>query len=266
MINQAERAYRAWNILVALAPRSRLITYEDLAKTLGTHARADRYVLELIQDYCLRNSLPPLTILVVNKQTNEPGEGFTAWSHDNLVEGRSKVRNHDWTKEPNPFAYASDGTTDDELIDRILTAPDSSEEVYAKVKVRGVLHMIFRQALLKAYDGRCALTGVSFTVALDAAHIVPWSQCTPDQKMNPRNGILMLCCHHRLFDLGILSIDEDYKIIFTNKNGSALTEADQLLVVKLHGKQISLPRNISLQPDKGLIGQRNTRLGLPTGR
>ncbi len=261
MVNQEARAYKAWNILVALAPHGRLITYEDLAKELRTHARADRFVLELIQNYCLRSALPPLTILVVNKQTNEPGEGFTAWSHDNLQDGRSEVRNHDWTKEPNPFAYAADGTTNDELINRLLTAPEASQEVYAKVKVRGTQQMIFRQALMRAYQGRCAFTGVSFSEVLDAAHIIPWSQCSPELKMDPRNGILMLCCHHRLFDLGILTVDENYRIVFTNKNGYELTEADKMVVASLQGKPIALPGNPGLRPDKMLIRRHNAGLG-----
>ncbi len=261
MVNQEARAYKTWNILVALAPHSKLIIYEDLARELGTHARADRYVLELIQNYCVKNGLPPLTILVVSKHTNEPGEGFTAWSHDNLQDGRTEVRNHDWAREPNPFAYAVDGTTDDELINRLLNTPEASEEVYAKIKVRGVQQLIFRRALMKAYDGRCAFTGTTFSVTLDAAHIIPWSQCTPDLKMNPKNGILMLCCHHRLFDLGILSVDEDYRIVFAYKNGLELTEADKMLVASLHGQQMRvLPANPMLRPDKNLIRQRNVGL------
>jgi len=202
VVNQEARACKAWDILVALAPHGKIISYEELAKALGTHPRADRFVLELIQRHCIENCLPPLTILIVNKQTNEPGPGFTAWNHDNLVEGRAEVRYHDWTKVLNPFAYASDGTTAGELVNRILTSPETSEEVYTKVKVRGARQMIFRQALLKAYNGQCAFTGMSFPETLDAAHIIPWSQCSSDLRMNPRNGILLLCCHHRLFDQG----------------------------------------------------------------
>ena len=177
------------------------------------------------------------------------------------MEGRAEVRNHDWTKEPNPFAYASDGTSADALVDQILIAPDATKEVYARVKVRGTQQMIFRRALIKAYNGRCALSGVSFPETLDAAHIIPWSQCSPDQRMNPTNGILMLCCYHRLFDIGILSIDENYCVLFANKNDSELSKADQVLVSSLHGKKISLPTNGALWPDISLIRQRNAKIG-----
>jgi putative restriction endonuclease len=243
MVNHEERAYRAWNILVALAPQAKLITYGELGKLLDVHPRVMRFILDPIHEYC-RDKLPPLTILVVNKTTNEPGAGFTAWSHDDLMAGRTEVRNHDWTKEPNPFAFASDGTNSDDLVNRILSAPNESKEVFAKVKVRGIQQMIFRHALLETYNGRCALTGVCFEKKiLDAAHIVPWSQCTQAQKIDPRNGILMLCCYHLLFDLGILSIDENYKVKLLNVENLQLTEADKAFLTNLQGKMINLPIN-----------------------
>lgn len=257
-VNQEARAFKAWNILVDLAPKSKIITYQDIAKALGTHPRAIRFVLELIQTYCIGNGLPCLTVLVVNKQTNEPGAGFIRWSHDNLMERRSEVRNYDWSKTPNPFTYASDGTTEDDLIEQIMTEPDNSQDVFTKVKVRGAQQMIFRRALLRAYNGCCAITGVSFRETLDAAHIIPWSQCTSDLKMNPRNGILMLCCYHRLFDLRLLSIDEDYRIMFENRGELTLTGSDKSMVASLQGKLISLPENKTLWPDKELIRRRNT--------
>lgn len=247
-------------MLSDLASTGHKITYGDLAKQIGIHHRAIIHVLGLIQDYCMQNQLPPLTILVVNKQSGEPGKGFIAWSHHNLEEGRAEVRKYSWSEVENPFEYASDGTTRDDLVSQILTRAVSYDEVYAKVRVRGIQQMIFRQALLQIYGGRCALSGVGFPETLDAAHIIPWSQCTPDLKMNPQNGILMLCCYHRLFDAGILSIDQNYRVIFSNKNGLKLSKSDQKLVTSLHGKKISLPTDKAFWPNKRLIKKRNENL------
>lgn len=267
-VGQSERAFKAWKVLTDLASNDHNITYGNLAKAIGIHHRAIRHVLGLIQDYCMQNHLPPLTILVVNKQTNEPGTGFIAGSHDNLAEGRDEVHNYDWDKVPNPYEYASGGTTAEGLINQLLKTPDASNEVYAKVKVRGMQQMIFRQVLLQAYDGRCALSGVGFSEMLDAAHIISWSQCSSDLKMNPRNGILMLCCYHRLFDAGILSLDEDYRIIFSNRSNMELSESDHALVSSLHGKMILLPNDRALWPIKGLIRQRNATMNFtaPSGK
>lgn len=68
-INQEERAFKAWIILTSIALKRNFITYKELGDKIGIHHRAVRYVLGLIQDYCMSNELPPLTILVVNKIT-----------------------------------------------------------------------------------------------------------------------------------------------------------------------------------------------------
>jgi putative restriction endonuclease len=259
-VNQEARAFKAWKILASLAPKGKTITYENLAKALDIHHRAIRFVLERIQDYCLRKELPPLTILVVNKHTNEPGAGFIARDHSELDEGLSDVTNWDWARESNPYAFANDGTTENDVINSILASPESSKDYYSLIKVRGMQQVYFRKILLKAYKGHCALTGASFREALDAAHIIPWSQCKSDLRMNPINGILMLSCHHRLFDLGIISVDEDYKIIFRKPTKFNLTPSDKIFFANLHGKIITLPSNKALWPDINLIRERNIQL------
>jgi len=87
MLNQVERAYRAWPILIARAENETPITYGELAGSFGLHHRAVRYVLGVIQDYCLNEDLPPLTILVINAQTGTPGPGFIAWDMEDLDRG-----------------------------------------------------------------------------------------------------------------------------------------------------------------------------------
>jgi hypothetical protein len=68
-----------------------------------------RYILGLIQDYCLKEKLPPLTILVVN-QGGKPSTGFIAYDVDKFEEGKSLVHSYNWSSIPNPFAFASGGT------------------------------------------------------------------------------------------------------------------------------------------------------------
>ena len=89
-VNQVERASRAWPVLTAIAKKGKTITYGELAEVLGIHHRPIRYVLGVLQDYCLAEKLPPLTILVVN-QSGEPGPGFIAHSFDDLEAGYSEV-------------------------------------------------------------------------------------------------------------------------------------------------------------------------------
>lgn len=68
-INQEQRAFSAWTILTRSANNSKPITYGELARQLNLHHRAIRFILGVIQDYCMKNELPPLTIIVLNKNT-----------------------------------------------------------------------------------------------------------------------------------------------------------------------------------------------------
>jgi hypothetical protein len=62
----------------------------------------------------------------------------------------------------------------------------------------------FRNGLLEAYEGRCAITGCSVTDVLQAAHIVPYKG---EQTNHIQNGILLRSDIHDLFDLFLLSVD-----------------------------------------------------------
>lgn len=70
----------------------------------------------------------------------------------------------------------------------------------------------FRDALLSAYQGRCAITDCSVEEVLQAAHILPYR----NQGMNHvTNGLLLRADIHTLFDLGIIKIiwmEGEYRI------------------------------------------------------
>jgi putative restriction endonuclease len=55
-----------------------------MAQHLQIHHRPIRYVLGVIQDWCLRERKPPLTILVISQDNGQPGQGFIAWDSSNL--------------------------------------------------------------------------------------------------------------------------------------------------------------------------------------
>lgn len=101
-INQTKRANIAWSILTEVAVNKDLITYGELGHQMKVHHRAVRFFLELIQNYCLNNNLPPLTILIVN-QSGKPGEGYIASDIENFDLDKDLVYNFDWTKITNPF-------------------------------------------------------------------------------------------------------------------------------------------------------------------
>jgi putative restriction endonuclease len=158
MNNQLERSNRAWEILATCAKAKRTITYGDIAKILGMHHRPVRFVLAPIQDYCLERHLPPLTILVIN-QSGRPGHGFFAWDADRFDEGLEEVYSYQWQKETNPFAFGNQIGDYNAMLRDLLKTPDTAgADVFAKVKVRGIAQLIFRDLLLRAYEKRCAFS------------------------------------------------------------------------------------------------------------
>jgi len=78
-----ERAAQIWPVLVAAAHNRQVLTYEILADLIGMGppgkgAGTLANPLSIIMRYCDENDLPPLTVLVVNKTTGEPGKGLIA--------------------------------------------------------------------------------------------------------------------------------------------------------------------------------------------
>lgn len=82
--------------------------------------------------------------------------------------------------QQNPFGFAQEIESLPKMLDELLKNPEvAAGDRYARVRVRGVTQIIFRQLLLRAYNKRCAFSGCAFTDALQAAHIVRWSQWEP---------------------------------------------------------------------------------------
>lgn len=84
--------------------------------------------------------------------------------------------------------------------------PDSIEDgrkmVFAQV-ARRQGQAKFRNALLKVYDGACAITGCDISDVLQAAHILPYLGPATN---HPSNGILLRADVHTLFDLGLVRV------------------------------------------------------------
>ena len=258
VINQIERAYKAWPILAQRAKAGKTITYKELGDAIGIHHRAIRFVLGVIQDYCLAENIPPLTILIINS-TGKPGNGFIAYNLKNFREGLQEVFNFNWVRHGNPFGFSLEGLSYPNIIKSLVYDPDSSGEIYNKIKSRGIKQILFRQALLKAYSYRCAFTELSFVEGLEAAHIIPWKHATDSQRMDVRNGILLNSFHHRLFDAGFITLSSEYKIQYYDKNGADgnYSELERLMSTELHGKTIHLPHNVKNRPSREYIAVHN---------
>lgn len=262
MVNQAQRAFHAWNVLIECAMARRSITYGALATAIGIHHRPIRYVLGLIQEHCLTEKLLPLTILVTDRK-GQIGSGFSAYDLNRMEEGLDAVYSFAWQVIENPFAFAADGSVYGGLINELATNPSSAGEVMRLVKSRGMAQVMFRDALLRCYDYRCAFTETSFVEGLEACHIVPWSICAPEHRLDVRNGILLNSLHHSLFDKDWITIDLEHRIWFAD---SEMTEEpysafDKMISVDLHLKKMRLPSKLALAPGAEFIEKHHADRG-----
>jgi predicted restriction endonuclease len=101
----------------------------------------------------------------------------------------------------------------------------------------------FRQSLLEAYNGRCAITGCDVEEALDAAHIHPYSGSESDRVSN---GLLLRADLHKLFDCYLLAIDPTTMEVhiapsLANSYG------------ELAGKRLNLPEEQALTPNRKVL-------------
>ncbi|MDV5100050.1 HNH endonuclease [Pseudomonas sp. LSJ-87] len=99
----------------------------------------------------------------------------------------------------------------------------------------------FRKQLLKAYQGRCAITACSLQQVLEAAHIHPY---LGDATNVVSNGLLLRADVHTLFDLGLLWINPaDLRIEISE----VLRDSEY---VSSEGRSLYIPENEAERPSR----------------
>jgi putative restriction endonuclease len=111
----------------------------------------------------------------------------------------------------------------------------------------------FRQALMEAYGGRCAVTGCEIRALLEAAHIIPFGGVATNLTSN---GLLLRADIHTLFDLGLLAVSDAFKVTLS----SSLKGSDY---EQLEGKSIWLPQAQADQPSKAALAHHRHLVALP---
>lgn len=98
-----------------------------------------------------------------------------------------------------------------------LIAPRSfsggDTEGKAMVKVRRG-QQFFRQSVLTAYGVSCCITDIKIPQMLIASHIRPWRDF-PDDRLDPRNGLCLSALHDSAFDSGLMTLDEDLRVVLS---------------------------------------------------
>ena len=143
--------------------------------------------------------------------------------------------------------------------DALVPPENPLERRYALRMVKQRLHQAsFREAVITAYNGRCALSGLPEPLLLNAAHIV----ADKDERFGQpvvSNGIPLSKIHHAAFDAHLIGIDPDYHLhvsdrLLGQKDGPML-EA----LKRLNGEMIHLPGRSKDRPDRDRLALRFTR-------
>jgi putative restriction endonuclease len=123
---------------------------------------------------------------------------------------------------------------------RATSAPEGPSERIASVKVRRS-QQYFRQVILNAFDWKCCITGIPVPELLVASHIVPWSGFERE-RINPQNGLCLSRLHDAAFDCGLITFDEDRRLVLGKGLKSYLPhDALKQSFVAFEGKQFTEP-------------------------
>ena len=134
-----------------------------------------------------------------------------------------------------------------ELIDDLdITLDDgnysgSERTIISKARVG---QAFFRNAVLSSYNYKCCISGLSIPKLLVASHIVPWKDDT-ENRLHPGNGLSLSMIHDKAFDIGIITITEDYKVRVSKKYHSKDDTFFNSSLMKYDGESLILPNKFS---------------------
>lgn len=135
--------------------------------------------------------------------------------------------------------------------------PSGETETIRSVRVRRV-QSFFRAAVLTSYDEKCAISGLATRELLVASRIIPWS-VSKERRADPRNGICLGALFDRAFDRGLITFDNDLKVVvskrlLTNASASVLSNS----ITEANGRPILRPKRFA--PDTAALAHHRTHV------
>ena len=121
-----------------------------------------------------------------------------------------------------------------------FSQPGGPTESRELVKVRR-MQSFFRAAVLANYEDKCAISGLPTPELLNASHIIPW-RVEESLRADPTNGIALSALHDRAFDRGLISLDDEFRVLVSPKLKTA--EANLFLsasLLEIEGSKLRLP-------------------------
>ena len=124
-------------------------------------------------------------------------------------------------------------------------------ESMAEVLVRRG-QQFFRQVILNTFAGECCITGIRVRDLLIASHILPWKGF-PNQRLSPDNGLCLSRIHDGAFDKGLITFDENLKLVLSRDLKAHLSNSALHHNFKVYeGQKMNVPA--------GMLGPNQTAL------
>ena len=210
-----------------------------------------------------------LDVSVKQRDGETPLRLATAEDHRNhhikAEEQSSDYQVPHWTTPSLPFDFESTDKNEISVARGLFDAEDSSDDEFfcpknlSDARVRVIRSIVerrgqpeFRRKLIEAYGARCCVTGYSEKEVLEAAHIFPY---LGEQTNHVTNGLLLRADIHTLFDIGLIAIDEDFKVL-TSPN------LDRTEYSALRGQAVSIPEDPAARPSVKALQWHREQTGL----
>lgn len=112
--------------------------------------------------------------------------------------------------------YLSEKTLEDVTTEYNLHQMDSDgSDVFRNIKTRKDQNKL-RKQLLENYNHSCALCNISNSKLLMTRHIKSWLESSKEERVNPKNAIILCKIHDALFENGFIALSNQYEVIFSS--------------------------------------------------
>ena len=143
---------------------------------------------------------------------------------------------------------------------RRIRRPPSGETEITRTNKQRRGQDYFREIILNNYGNRCGLTALPIRELLIASHILPWSS-DADERLNVRNGICLNRLHDAAFDQGLISFDDELRMILSAKIRSCLLQPAVVHHFETYeSKALELPDDGN-PPERSFLSSHRTRFG-----
>ena len=139
---------------------------------------------------------------------NIHGGGNQGYFYEIGVNVFNTILDTDFNEETNasePAAQNINSPTGSSTLSNIVNTRSSAWQNY------------FKKKLFKLWPTECAITKVKNKKLLIGAHIRPWSKSNDDEKLDEYNGLLLAPNPDKIFELGLISFEDNGKIIISSK-------------------------------------------------